>query len=183
MTGSGRLTLMRPLSLVLALVLWLGLAGTAAANVLKVGDRLVELDVAVDEAGKPFKLKALKGKWVVVTIGAAWCKPCKKELPVWDKLAIGAGIKGKVTFVALNVDDDIGDGKKFHRKLKLANMVTVYMPQEKSGVAATYGAATMPTTFVADPQGVVRYVKAGFEERDPAGESKKLRAVLAKLVK
>lgn len=181
MRGLARLSLMR--ALVLAFALLVGLAGSAAADVMKVGDRLVELDVAVDAAGKPFKLKALKGQWVLVTIGAAWCKPCKKELPAWDKLAVGAGIKGKVTFVALNVDDDISDGKRFHKKLKLQNMLQVFMPQEKSSVAATYGAATMPTTFIADPQGVVRYVKAGFEERDPEGESRKLRAVLAKLVK
>lgn len=173
-----RLTGMRALVICLTLVL---LAGPAAADVMKVGDRLAELDVAVDEAGKSFKLKSLKGKWVLVTIGAGWCKPCKKELPTWDKVA--GGHKGKISFVALSVDDEIADGKRFHKKLKIQHMLKIYMPQEKSGVAASYGASTMPTTFIADPQGVVRWVKAGFEERDPDGEAKKLRAAIAKLVK
>lgn len=156
-------------------------APRAHADVLKVGDRLAELDVAVDGAGKAVKLKAYKGKWVVVTAGASWCGPCKKELPAWDKAA--GDLKGKVTFVVLTLDNDVKNGKKFAKKLKLKNMVVTYLPEETSGVAASYGAATMPSTFVADPKGVIRYVHPGFDERDPAKEIKALEAKLAELMK
>lgn len=157
------------------------LAGSVAhADALKVGDRLAELDVAVDANGKAFKLKSIAG-WRLVTVGASWCKPCAKELPTWDKLA--PEFKGKVTFVAINIDDDIGDGKKFNKKLKLQNLRLVYLPADKSASVAKYGSDNMPTTFVADPQGVVRYVRAGFEKGDAAGETKKMREALTKLVK
>ncbi|HEX4421376.1 MAG TPA: TlpA disulfide reductase family protein [Kofleriaceae bacterium] len=155
--------------------------GTAHADVLKVGDRLAELDVAVDAGGHPVKLKAWKGKWLVVTVGADWCKPCAKELPTWDKLA--GELKGKVVFVAIDLDEDLDTGKRFHDKLKIRNMQRVYLPAEKSGVAASYGAATMPSTFVGDPKGVVRFVQAGFEAGDTDGEYKKLKEALDKLVK
>src|SRR5512147_2836029 len=112
-------------------VVMLAAAGTARADVLKVGYRLAELDVATDASGKPVKLKAWKGKWVVVTIGADWCKPCAKELPTWDKLA--GELKGKVVFVAMDIDDEIDVGKKFHDKLKLKHMQRVYLPSDKSG--------------------------------------------------
>ena len=72
-------------------------AHVAHADALKVGDRLAELDVAVDANGKSFKLKSVSG-WRLVTVGASWCKPCAKELPTWDKLA--PEFKGKVSFVA-----------------------------------------------------------------------------------
>src|SRR5690348_4423574 len=150
----------------------------AHADVLKVGDRLAELDVATDAAGKPFKLKSLKGKWVVVTVGAAWCKPCAKELPTWDKLA--GELKGKVTFISLGVDDEVDDWNHFVKKLKIKNMTPVHLPQNKSGVAGSYGAETMPTTFIIDKQGVVRWVKQGFEEGDASGELKKMKDQLAK---
>jgi hypothetical protein len=39
----------------------------------------------------------------------------------------------------------------------------------------------MPTTFVADDKGVIRYVRAGFEKGDVAGETKKMREQLTKL--
>ena len=163
----------------LAVAVILLIAQVAHADALKVGDRLAELDVAVDGAGKSFKLKSLKGGWVLVTVGADWCKPCAKELPAWDKLA--PEFKDKVKFVAINIADDINDGKKFNAKLKLKNLMLVYMPADKSAVVAKYGSDNMPTTFVADPQGVIRYVRAGFEKGDVAGETKKMREQLTKL--
>ena len=153
----------------------------ASADVLKVGDRLAELDVATDAGGKPVKLKSYRGKWVVVTVGADWCKPCAKELPTWDKLA--GELKGKIAFVAIDIDDDIEVGKRFHDKLKLRNMHRVYMPSDKSGVAGNYGSDHMPATFVADGQGVVRLVREGFEAGDADGEYKKFKDSLGKLVK
>jgi len=153
----------------------------AHADVLRVGDRLAELDVATDAGGKPLKLKAFRGKWVVVTVGADWCKPCAKELPTWDKLA--GELKDKVVFVAVDIDDEIDVGKKFHDKLKLKHMVRAYLPSEKSGVAGNYGSDHMPSTFVADPKGVVRLVREGFEAGDAGGEYKKFKDSLDKLVK
>lgn len=180
MTGRRRRTAMlRTLSL--AAVAVLGLAAPAAADVLKVGDRLAELDVATDARGKPFRLKAYRGKWVLVTVGAEWCKPCAKELPTWDKLA--GELKGKVTFIAIGIDDEIAASKRFHKRLGLKNMTLVYLPADASGVVASYGSDTMPTSFVADGKGVVRVVKKGFESGDASGEYKKLKAQLAKLIK
>jgi len=177
MTLARRLTTMR---LVLAIAVLFAVE-TAFAGPLKVGDRAAEFDVAVDQAGKTVKLAKFRGKWLLVTAGAGWCKPCAKELPTWDKVA--AEYKDKVTFVSLTLDDDIADGKKFQKKMALKNMVVVYMPAENSSAAARYGSATMPSSFIIDPQGVVRHVHAGFAERDASGEAKKLKGILAKLVK
>lgn len=174
MTPLVRRTTMR--AAVLALVV---LAGTAHADELKVGDRIAELDTATDAAGKPFKVKAIKG-WRVLTFGASWCKPCAKELPAWDKIA--PDYKGKVTFVAVDLDSNTDDGKSFHKKLKIANMTRVYLNPD-SAVAAKYGSDHMPTTVLADPEGVIRYVRGGFEKGDVDGEVKKMKEQLAKLVK
>ena len=181
MTAARRPTAMKSLVAAAVFAALGATLGTAHADVLKVGDRLAELDVAVDAAGKPFKLKALKGKWVVVTVGAEWCAPCAKELPTWDKLA--GELKGKVTFVAIGLDESADDGKRFHKKLKLKNMTLVYMPADKSSIAASYGADHMPSTFVIDPKGVVRYVRSGFEKGDTDGEYKQMKEQLEKLLK
>ena len=168
-------------TLALALGFALIAAVPAAADVLRVGDRAAELDVATDARGKGFRLKAYRGSWLVVTVGAAWCKPCAKELPVWDRLA--GELKGKVTFIAIDIDDSAADGKKFHKKLKLKNMTLAYLPADKSGVVASYGSDTMPTSFIVDGKGIVRVVKKGFEEGDTGGEYKQMKAQLEKLVK
>ncbi len=173
---------MRPrfMRLAFAAFALLVVASPASAEVLTVGQKLAELDTAVDGAGRAFKLKSLRGKWVLVTVGAEWCKPCAKELPAWDKLA--GILKDKITFVAIGVDDDVKDGQRFHKKLKLKNMTLVYMPADKSATASRYGSDTMPSSFVADGNQVIKYRKDGFNERDPDGELKKMHAALNKLL-
>ncbi|MBC7978371.1 MAG: TlpA family protein disulfide reductase [Myxococcales bacterium] len=174
---------MRPTAmraLLVTFLLMLATAGAAQADVLKVGDRLTELDVATDGNGKPIKLKSFRGKWVVITVGADWCKPCAKELPTWDKIA--GELKGKVVFVAVDIDDEIAVGKKFHDKLKIKHMVRAYMPSDKSGVAGNYGSDHMPSTFVADDKGIVRLVREGFEAGDADGEYRKFKDALTKLL-
>lgn len=165
---------MRAVLLALAL-----LTSIAHAGGLKVGDRLAELDHATDAGGKPFKVNTIKG-WRVLTFGASWCKPCAKELPAWDKIA--PDYSGKVTFVAVDLDKSADDGKAFHNRLKIAHMTRAYLDPD-SASAAKYGSDHMPTTVLADPSGVIRYVRGGFEKGDVAGEVKKMRAQLAKLVK
>jgi thiol-disulfide isomerase/thioredoxin len=181
MTHQARPTVMRALIAGCFLAAAATTTTTARADVLKVGDRLAELDVATDAAGKPIKLRSFKGKWVVLTVGADWCKPCAKELPTWDRLA--GELKGKAVFVAVDIDDEIEVGKKFHDKLKLKNMVRAYLPSDKSSVAGSYGSDHMPSTFVADGQGVVRLVREGFEAGDTDGEYKKFKDALARLIK
>ena len=163
----------------LAILFVMMMAVPARAD-LKVGDRMKELDIAVDAGGKSVKLKAISG-WRFVSANAAWCEPCKKELPQWDKLQVALG--GKITFVALSLDNEVADGKAFHKKLKLKSMKLVYMPEEKSAVAGSYGASTMPASFVIDPDGVVKYVHKGFDPRNADGEYKKMKERLEKLLK
>jgi peroxiredoxin len=151
-----------------------GSAGVAHAEI-KVGDRAPELDAAKTEAGKDWKIKNVKG-WRLLTFGAKWCIPCAKELPAWDKLA--PSFKGKVTFVAVNVNNERSDGKKFHDKLKLKNMLRIYMPQEQATADEQYDTGTFPSTFVIDPQGVIRFIHTGYE----AGDENELKATLTKLV-
>jgi len=180
MTGHACRTGVRMVGLVATVCSLLALGGRAHADELKVGDRLSELDGAVDVAGKPFRLKALKGKWVMLTFGASWCKPCAKELPAWDNLA--PDWKAKVAFVAVDLDTKIDDGKRFHDDLKLKNLTRTYLSPD-SAVAGRYGSDHMPTTVLADPQGVIRYVRGGFEKGDVDGEVKQMRDQLTKLVK
>lgn len=157
------------------------LAGTAWADGVSSGSRAPELDgAAKTEKGKKFRLKELRGGWVAITFGASWCKPCKAELPAWDKLA--ASYRGKVTFVAVNIDNDRKKGEKFVRKLKIRNMRVVYSPEDKTTSADSYVGGDdpkFPTTFVIDPNGIVRHVHREYHK----GDDRKLAAKLDELMK
>jgi peroxiredoxin len=158
----------------LGIALLLASANAARAEI-KVGDRAPELDIAKTEAGKDWKLKNQKG-WLLLTFGAKWCIPCAKELPAWDKLA--PSFKGKVQFVAVNVNNDRKDGKKFHDKLKLKNFVRLYLPQDQATADEQYETGTFPSTFVIDPEGIIRHIHTGYEK----GDETDLKKTLTKLV-
>ena len=168
----------------LVLLLSLGLcaagASLAVADGVGVGSRAPELDAQTKTAkGKKFRLKSLRGKWVVITFGASWCKPCKDELPAWDKVA--KSYKGQVSFVAVNIDNDRKKADRFLKKMKIRNMTVVYSPESKTTSADSYVGGDdpkFPTTFVIDPKGVVRHVHREYH----SGDSKKLARKLDELI-
>ncbi len=160
----------------LALICVVAAAGTSSAEV-KSGQRAPELDGAKDGAGKAFKLKAHRGKWVVMTFGGSWCKPCKKELPAWDKLAVKWS--GKVTFIAVNLDNDKAKGKKFMDGLKIKKMIRVYAPEESTPAADVYSPPKQPSSYVIDPKGIVRELHEGYE----SGDERTMDRLLGSLVK
>jgi thiol-disulfide isomerase/thioredoxin len=167
---------MQRLALAIALAL-VCLSATVAAAEVKAGQRAPELDGAKLENGKAFKLKGYRGGWVVLTFGGSWCKPCKKELPAWDKLA--AKWAGKVTFVAVNLDNDKAKGKKFMDGLKLKKMIRVYAPEESTPAADVYSPPKQPSSYVIDPKGIVRELHQGYE----GGDDTKMDRLLQSLVK
>lgn len=147
------------------------LAAAPARAEIKQGDHFVELD-AKTAKGKKFRLKDLAGKWVLYTFGASWCQPCGKELPAWDKVA--PKFAGKVLFVAVNINTKIEEGAEFIASLELKHIFPVYLPDEDSPGLKAYDPDRMPSTFVIDPQGTVRYIHFGYEKGDEAKLATKL---------
>jgi peroxiredoxin len=166
---------MKTITIAIVACVLAGLDVNASAEVKK-GDHFVELD-AKTAAGKKFRLKDMAGKWVAYTFGASWCQPCHKELVAWDKLA--PKFAGKVLFAAVNINNDMTEGKDFITSLKLKHLFVVYMPDEDSPAMKAYDPARMPSTFIIDPTGVVRAVQYGYEK----GGEDKLAATLAELIK
>lgn len=152
-------------------------AGGIARAEVKEGDHFVELDIAKTANGKKFKLRDQQGKWVLFTFGAKWCQPCHHELPAWDHIA--PKFKGKVMFVAININNKREEGEEFIKSLHLRHMLPVFMPDEKSAAMKSYDPDHMPSTFVIDPNGIVRLVEYGYDK----GDEHKLAAKLEKLIK
>ena len=108
------------------------------------------------EDGKPAKLSDYKGKPLVLSFWASWCAPCRKELPT---LAAYAATRPDVTFLAVNIDKERPPAAQFIREVKLA-LPVVYDPE--SSVMAKFDVVSMPTTFMIDKNGTVKFRKVGF---------------------
>jgi len=106
--------------------------------------------------------------WTWVNVWAAWCKPCKAEMPeiaAWaSKVREGGGLL-RVLF--LSVDDDERQLRKFLAGEGAAIPGDYLWVQEDSERAAFYGnigvanPPTLPVQALLDPQGRLRCVRVG----------------------
>ena len=127
--------------------------------------------------GKNFFLsKSLKeGNPIVFSFFATWCAPCRKEMPKLDSLA---QVFKDIKFYLINVSGLTGKDKEDTDKVKkMLISLDVSLPVLMDNYAITakkYGALTLPTTVVINPEGIIIYKHTGYE----AGDEKKLSTVL-----
>ena len=120
--------------------------------------------------GDKVALSSLNGQVVVVDFWAQWCEPCKRELPELDKLQKEYAGKG-VTILTVNIDKQRDNAEKIVRMLGLSLPVLL---DPAGSVAATYDLPKMPSSYVIDKKGVVRFVHEGYENGDVARFKKEL---------
>ena len=133
------------------------LAGTVftAFAALKVGDAFPDLATFKLEGKLP---DALKGKIVIVDFWASWCGPCKDSFPAMNELQKQYGDQGLV-IIAVNEDEEKADMQDFLK----ANAATFAVVRDASQkLVAVAGIQTMPSSFVLDDTGKVRFVHGGF---------------------
>jgi cytochrome c biogenesis protein CcmG/thiol:disulfide interchange protein DsbE len=156
-----------------ALVLGLGLAPHAVA--LDAGAKMPEIALA-DLGGKKIDLASLAGKVVIVDFWATWCAPCREELPELEKFHKKYGAKG-LAIVGVSVDKEPGGIKDFLDKLKVTFPVVHDAGHQVSG---KYSPPRMPSSYIIDRKGVVRYVHGGYRAGDAAEFDKQIQELLAK---
>ena len=142
-----------PLKKIIFAALLAGIFSTAHAA-LKVGAALPDLASFQLEGKMP---PSLKGKIVVVDFWASWCLPCAESFPVMDELQKKYG--DRVVILAVNVDEQAAKMEKFLVKHPVTFTV-VRDAQQK--LVATVEPETMPTSFILDGEGQVKFLHKGF---------------------
>lgn len=107
-------------------------------------------------------LSALRGKVVVVNFWATWCPPCVREMPSMEKL--NQHFKGKgLRVLAVNQLEDEDQVFAFTGQLALEPDFDILFDSD-SQVARDFKIHGLPTTFVIDKQGRIRYRAIGGRE-------------------
>jgi len=130
-----------------------GMFLTAHAE-LKVGDTLPELASFKLEGKMP---DSLTGKIVIVDFWASWCLPCAESFPVMDELQKKFG--DRVVVLAVNVDEKAANMDKF---LKRHPVTFTVVRDAGHKLVAAVSPETMPTSFILDGEGKVRFLHKGF---------------------
>ncbi len=145
----------------------------ATAETLKPGDAFPDF-ASFELAGEMPDLAS--AKVVIVDFWASWCAPCKASFPVFDSLYQEFGDRGLV-IVAVSVDKDAKAMDAFLKRMRPAFAV---LRDTKQELVAAVAAPAMPTSFVLDGEGRVRFAHEGFHgEKSHRKYREEIAAILA----
>lgn len=145
-----------------------------AASALDVGDKAVDFEAPLLSGKRTEKLSALRGKVVYLDFWASWCGPCTQAVPAIEKLRSEFPAED-FQVLAVNVDKSPKKATKFLEKNPIG-YPSVSDPRGK--LPRQFGLETMPTSYLIDRNGVIRYVHRGFRN----GDVDEIRAQIRKLV-
>ena len=123
---------------------------------------------------KVLSLPDYRGKVVLVNFWASWCPPCIHEMPALKKLKQSFADK-PFEVLALNVGEKKYQVRKFTRMIKLDLPVLLDTSSETFNA---WDVKTLPTSFLIDAAGNVRYRVVG----NPGWESAEATDIINKLL-
>lgn len=107
-------------------------------------------------AGTEITLSDLQGKPVVLNFWAIRCPPCRQELPYFDTVARQNA--DKATILTVNVEDSTSQIEQFFGSNEVSFIVAI---GKDAQAISSYATGYIPTTFLIDSQGTIRYAKVG----------------------
>ena len=119
---------------------------------------------------------SLKGKVLLVNFWATWCPPCVEELPSIQN-ARDTFDQDHFEVVAVNVGEKVSDIEAFLKTLPVKLTFPIVV-DEKLSVYADWQVRPLPTTFLVDRTGNIRYRALG--GRDFA--SANIRTIIQELI-
>jgi thiol-disulfide isomerase/thioredoxin len=115
-----------------------------------------------------------RGKVAHLDFWASWCAPCLKAIPEIEAMRKELASDG-FQVVAVNLDTSPKKALRFLAK----NPIGYPSASDPKGrLPKQFGVDTMPTSYLIDGEGVIRYVHRGFQR----GDGTKLRAEIKKLL-
>ena len=104
-----------------------------------------------------YSLVQSRGRWVFLHFWASWCGPCRKEMPIIEKLTQKMADK-PIDIVLINTAED--EDTIFSFLGSVAPSLHSYMDRQGK-LTELWAPRGLPTTFFIDPQGRRRYLALG----------------------
>ncbi|GBE38749.1 thiol-disulfide oxidoreductase ResA [bacterium BMS3Bbin08] len=131
---------------------------------------------ANDLSGKRVALKKFKGKPILLNFWATWCPYCREERPKLIKLYKEYRSQGLV-IVAVSTDRSAQKVKDY---LKKVPMDFEMLHDNTKEAAAAYGVYSLPTSFLIDREGIIKYKFMGLRDWTSSGSKTLIDKLLEK---
>jgi len=131
-------------------------------GVIQVGDEAPNFTLR-DLTGNAMSLSQLRGKVVLLNFWATWCGPCRVEMPAMEQLYRTLPRK-EFEILAVSTDPQgAAVTRPFQREMGFTFPI---LHDSEYRVGLTYGARTIPITFMVDRRGIVRQKIFGARDWD-----------------
>lgn len=115
--------------------------------------------------GERVTLADYEGQPLFLNFWQTTCAPCVRELPAFAEFDAE---QDQAAVLAINFDETSQDIRNFFEENGIEGVPVALDPD--SGVRRSYGVEFIPTTFVIDSDGVVRFIKLGELTFDDMGD-------------
>ena len=128
-----------------------------------------------DLQGNNVSLSSLKGKVVILDFWATWCAPCKASFPAMQMAVNKYKSDSNVVFLFIHTwektESPVKDADDYIKSQKYTFQVLMDLKDTDTGVnkvVSAYKVKGIPSKFVIDPQGNVRFSLMGFDGSNEA---------------
>ena len=116
-----------------------------------------------------------RGKVLLVDFWATWCSPCLQAIPFYNQLNQEKQKDG-LEIVAINLNEEKSEALAFLQTHTL-NYPVAFNPDGEC--PKRYEVQVMPSSFLIDKSGVVRFVQPGYHDADRQGIRERINTLLA----
>ena len=147
---------------------------SATASALEAGDRAPAFAAPSLGGEGMVELGKYRGKVVYLDFWASWCGPCLVAIPEIERMR-SEFPEDQFQIIAINLDQA---EKKALRFLEKNPIGYPSASDPKGRLPEKFGVDTMPTSYLIDRDGVIRYVHRGFSRGDGSRLREEIRALL-----
>ena len=148
---------------------------SATAMALDEGDRAPDFSAQTLDGGGTVELSQHRGKVVYLDFWASWCGPCLTAIPEIEDMRSDFSAE-HFQIIAVNLDQKKKKALRFLAK----NPIGYPSASDPDGrLPSQFGVETMPTSYLIDRDGVIRYVHRGFSRGDGSRLREEIRSLLA----
>lgn len=138
------------------------------------GDIAPDFVLSTLDQASQIKLSDYQGKIVYLDFWASWCGACLQSFPALNE--IKKTFDGKAfEVIAINLDEDLDEGKRFLEKLNVAFPV---LSDPQGVVPEQYQLQAIPMSFLIDKQGKIQMVQVGFDQTDQQKIKNQIQAII-----